>query len=152
MEELSLELLSDLRNELSITGLELMEDKKAILIERIKGVIIEMIHYLDDMPLINYSDYISEKLGFDYTYISNLFSEMKGMTIQQFIIVHKVERIKELLMYEELTLTEISYKLNYSSVAHLSAQFKKVTGLTASEFKHLKIRKRSPIEAIEEML
>ena len=130
------------------SGLELMEDKKAILIEKIKNVIIEMVHYSDEIPKVNYSDYISEKLNHDYTYLSNIFSEVKGMTIQQFIINHKIERAKELLLYDEYNLTEISYKLNYSSVAHLSNQFKKVTGLTPSHFKKLKEKRRNPIEEI----
>jgi len=129
-------------------GLELMDDKRAILIEKIKNVITEMIHYSDELPKINYSEYISEKLNFDYTYLSNIFSEVKGITLQQFIIVHKIEKVKELLLYDELNLTEISYKLNYSSVAHLSNQFKKITGLSPSQFKQLKDRKRSPIEEI----
>jgi AraC-like DNA-binding protein len=111
-------------------------------------VIIEMVHYSDELPKTNYSDYISEKLNHDYTYLSNVFSEVKGITIQQFIIIHKIERAKELMLYDELNLTEISYKLNYSSVAHLSNQFKKVTGLTPSHFKALKDKRRNPIEEI----
>lgn len=107
------------------SGLELLDDKKSILIEKIKNVIIEMIHYSDELPKVNYSDYISEKLNYDYTYLSNVFSEVKGITIQQFIITHKIERVKELLLYNELNLSEISYKLHSSSVAHLSNQFKK---------------------------
>lgn len=130
------------------SGLELMDDKKAVLIEKIKNVITEMIHHTDEMPKMNYSDYISEKLDYDYTYLSNLFSEVKGITIQQFIIIHKIERAKELLLYDELNLTEISYKLHYSSVAHLSNQFKKVTGMSPSQFKQLKDKRRSPIESI----
>ncbi len=130
------------------TGLELMDDKRAILIERIKNVIIEMIHHADDWPQINYSDYISQKLNHDYTYLSNIFSAVKGITIQQYIITHKIEVAKELLMYDELNLTEISYKLNYSSVAHLSNQFKKITGLTPTQFKNLKERTRIPLEEI----
>jgi AraC-like DNA-binding protein len=125
-----------------------MDDKKAVLIEKIKNVIIDMIHYSDEVPKMNYSDYISEKLQHDYTYLSNIFSEVKGITIQQFIIIHKIERAKELMLYDELNLTEISYKLHYSSVAHLSNQFKKITGLTPSHFKQLKDRRRSPIEDI----
>ena len=107
-----------------------------------------MVHYSDELPTINYSAFISNKLHFDYTYLSNLFSEAEGTTIQQFIIIHKIERVKELLMYQELNITEISYKMQYSSVAHLSNQFKKVTGFTASHFQKLKDKKRSPIEAI----
>lgn len=119
------------------SGLELLEDRKTILAERIKNVIIEMIHYSDIMPVNNYSDYISEKLHHDYTYLSNVFSEVNGTTIQQYIISHKIEKVKELLFYDELNLTEISYQLHYSSVAHLSNQFKKVTGLSPSYFKQL---------------
>ena len=128
------------------SGLELLDDKKAILIEKIKNVIIEMVHYADELPIINYSDYISQKLNYDYTYLSNIFSEVKGITIQQFIIVHKVERIKELLLYDELSLTEISNKLHYSSAAHLSNQFKKVTGLSPSFYRQLKEKRRANLE------
>lgn len=138
-----------LRTTLLASGLELMEDKKAVLIEKIKHVIIEMIHYSDELPKVNYSEYISCKLNYDYTYLANIFSEMKGITIQQYIILHKIERIKELLMYHEFNLTEISYMMQYSSVAHLSNQFKKVTGMTASAFKQLKTNNRQQIEGIE---
>lgn len=151
MEELTNEQLAQLSAGLLSTGLELMDDKRAILIEKIQNVITEMIHNVDDMPKMNYSDYISEKLNYDYTYLSNIFSEVKGITIQQFIIVHKIERVKEYLIYDELNLTEISYKLHYSSVAHLSNQFKKVTGLSPSQYKQLKDKKRSPIEDIGKM-
>ena len=122
-------------------GLELLDDNRKIIIEKIKSLIIELIHYSDELPKVNYSDYISEKLGYDYTYLANTFSEVRGITIQQFIILNKIERVKELLLYDEMNLTEISYKLHYSSVAHLSYQFKKVTGLTPSFFRKLK-RKR----------
>ncbi len=151
MEDLTAEQLAQLSAGLLSTGLELMDDKRAILIEKIQNVITEMIHNADDMPKMNYSDYISEKLDYDYTYLSNIFSEVKGITIQQFIIVHKIERVKEYLIYDELNLTEISYKLHYSSVAHLSNQFKKVTGLSPSQYKQLKDKKRSPIEDIGKM-
>ena len=130
------------------SGLELMDDKRTMLVEKIKNIVVEMIHYSDELPKINYSDYISGKLNYDYTYLSNLFSEVKGITIQQFIITHKIERVKELLLYDELNLTEISYRLQYSSVAHLSNQFKKITGLTPSQFRRLKDRHRNPIEEI----
>ncbi|HEY0679807.1 MAG TPA: helix-turn-helix domain-containing protein [Chitinophagaceae bacterium] len=119
-------------------GFELMEDKKTILIERIKNIIVEMIHYSDEPPKANFSDIISKKLNYEYHYLSNLFSEVKGITIEQYIISHKIERAKELLIYNELTLTEIADKLHYSSVSHLSNQFKKVTGLTPSFFKKMK--------------
>ena len=148
MEDISAEQREQLKNALLSSGLELMDDKKAVLIEKIKNVITEMIHYTDEVPKMNYSDFISEKLNYDYTYLSNLFSEVKGITIQQFIIIHKIERAKELLLYDELNLTEISYKLHYSSVAHLSNQFKKVTGLSPSHFKQLKDKRRNPIEEI----
>lgn len=137
-----------LQNALLTSGLELMDDKRAVLIERVKTVIMEMIHHSDELPKMNYSDFISKKLDYDYTYLSNLFSEVKGITIQQFIIIHKIERVKELLLYAEHNLTEISYKLHYSSVAHLSNQFKKITGLSPSHFKQLKNKRRSPIEEI----
>ncbi len=128
------------------SGLELLDDKKSILIEKIKSVIIEMIHYSDELPEVNYSDYISEKLKLDYTYLSNIFSEVKGITIQHFIIIHKIEKVKELLLYDELNLTQISYKLHYSSVAHLSNQFKKITGLSPSFFKKLRQKRQSNLE------
>lgn len=130
------------------SGLELMDDKKAMLIEKIKNVIIEMVHYSDELPATNFSDYLSEKLDYDYTYLSNLFSEVKGTTIEQFIISHKIERVKELLIYNELSLTEISRKLRYSSVAHLSNQFKKVTGLTPSFFKKMKYKRHVLLENV----
>ncbi len=148
MENISSDQREELKIALHTSGLELMDDKRAVLIEKIKNVIIEMVHYADELPKVNYSDYIAEKLNHDYTYLSNIFSEVKGITIQQFIIIHKIERAKELMLYDELNLTEISYKLNYSSVAHLSNQFKKVTGLTPSHFKQLKDKRRSPIEDI----
>jgi YesN/AraC family two-component response regulator len=130
------------------SGLELLDDKKAMLIEKIKNVIVEMVHYSDELPKVNYSDYIGQKLGQDYTHMSKIFSEVKGTTIEQYIISHKIERVKELLLYDELNLTQISYMLNYSSVAHLSKQFKKVTGLTPTYFKHLKNKKRTPLDSI----
>jgi len=135
-----------LRKNLKIFGLELLDDRRNIIIEKVKAVIIEMIHYSDELPQVNYSDYISEKLNYDYTYLANTFSEVKGITIQQYIIVNKIERAKELLVYGELNLTEISYKLHYSSVAHLSNQFKKVTGLTPTHFKKMKKKRLRNIE------
>lgn len=127
-------------------GLELLDDKKNILVEKIKNVIVEMIHFSDELPKVNDSNYISEKLEYDYTYLSNTFSEVRGITIQQYVIMHKIERVKELLLYDELTLTEIAWKLNYSSVAHLSNQFKKVTGLTPTYFKELKNKRERNLE------
>jgi len=131
---------------LNKSGLELLDDKKSILVEKIKSVIVEMIHYSDEVPKVNCSDYISEKLHHDYTYLANIFSEVKGITIQQFIIMHKIEKVKELLLYDELSLTEISYQLHYSSVAHLSNQFKKITGLTPSFYKQLRNKRKSNLE------
>ena len=146
LEDLSQQQHDQLKNALLVSGLELLDDKKSILIEKIKNLIIEMIHYSDELPEINYSDYISEKLHYDYTYLSNLFSEVKGITIQQFIIIHKIEKVKELLLYNELNLTEISYKLHYSSVSHLSNQFKKITGLSPSYYKLLKQKREGNLE------
>lgn len=128
------------------SGLVLLDDKKNILIEKIKNVITEMIHYSDEIPNVNYSDYIAEKLDYDYTYLANCFSEVKGITIQHYIIMNKIERVKELLIYDELNLTEIAYKLHYSSVAHLSNQFKKITGLTPTFYKQLKEKKKMNLE------
>jgi YesN/AraC family two-component response regulator len=128
------------------SGLELMDDKKSILIQKIKTIIIELVHYSEEPLAINLSDYLAEKLQHDYTYLANLFSEVQGTTIEKFHISHKVERVKELLVYDELSLTEIAYKTHYSSVAHLCTQFKKVTGLTPSHFKQLKSNRRSLLE------
>ncbi|MFD2146195.1 helix-turn-helix domain-containing protein [Mucilaginibacter antarcticus] len=119
-------------------GLELLDDKKSILIEKIKKVIVELIHYAEEPTKVNFSDYLSEKLNYDYTYMANLFSEVVGINIEHYVIMHKIERVKELLVYDELSLTEIADKLHYSSVAHLSNQFKKITGLTPSHFKKFK--------------
>jgi AraC-like DNA-binding protein len=146
LEDITQEQHDQLKINLLKSGLELLDDKKSILIERIKNVIIEMIHYMDELPKENYSDFISEKLNYDYTYLSNIFSEVKGITIQQFIIIHKIEKVKELLLYDELSLTEISYKLHYSSVAHLSNQFKKITGLSPSFYKSLKLKRKQTLE------
>lgn len=148
MENISQQVRDELKASLLKSGLELMEDKKAMLIEKIKTLITEMVHYADEMPKVNFSVYISEKLNYDYTYLANIFSEVKGITIEHYIIAHKIERVKELLLYDELNLTQISYKMNYSSVAHLSNQFKKVTGLTPSHYKGLKDKRRQTIEEI----
>jgi AraC-like DNA-binding protein len=145
---LSEEQRESLKKALLMSGLELMDDKKAILIQKIKNIIIEMVHYMDEEPLVKHSIYISEKLDQNYTYLANLFSEATGITIEQYIIAHKIEKAKELLLYDELTLTEISYRLNYSSVAHLSSQFKKVTGLTPTFFKNLKKKRRIALEDV----
>ena len=146
LEDITEEQRQQLKKNLLRSGLELLDDKKSILIEKIKNVITEMIHYSEEIPKINYSDHISEELNYDYTYLSNLFSEVKGITIQQFIIINKIERVKELLLYDEINLTEIAHKLHYSSVAHLSNQFKKVTGLSPSFFKKLKQKRKGNLE------
>ena len=146
LEDITKKQREQLKKNLLKSGLELLDNKKSILIEKIKNVITQMIHYSDELPRVNYSDYISEKLGYNYTYLANTFSEVKGITIQQFIISHKIERVKELLLYDELTLTEIAYKLHYSSVAHLSTQFKKVTGLSPSFYKQLKQKRKNNLE------
>jgi AraC-like DNA-binding protein len=148
MEKLDGTELEHLRHVLKESGLEIIDDKKSMLIEKVKNVITEMIHHSDGPLKLNYSDYLSQKLDYDYTYLSNLFSEMKGITIQQYIIIHKIERVKELLMYEDLNLTEISYLMQYSSVAHLSNQFKKITGLSPSKFMQLRNKKRNNIEEV----
>jgi len=138
LENISNVQLTEFKTALVKYGLELLDDKKSILIEKIKKVIVELIHYADEPAKVNFSDYLSEKLNHDYTYLANLFSEVEGINIEHYIIMHKIERVKELLVYDELSLTEISYKLHYSSVAHLSNQFKKITGLTPSHFKRFK--------------
>jgi AraC-like DNA-binding protein len=143
LEDLSDVQQNNLNDALLSCGLELMDDKKSILVEKIKAVIIELVHYTDDMIKINLSDYISQKLNHNYSYLSNLFSEVKGTSIEKYYLENKIEKVKELLVYDELNLTEIAYKLHYSSVAHLSSQFKKMTGLTPSHFKDLKHIKRT---------
>jgi len=148
MENLDAEQRGQLKTALLKSGLELMDDKKAILIEKIQNVIVEMIHYSDELPKMNFSDYLCEKLNYDYTYLANIFSETKGITIEHFMILHKIERVKELIIYDELNLSEIAWKLHYSSVAHLSHQFKKITGLTPSFFKSMKHKRRGTLENV----
>lgn len=146
MENITEEQQNQLKFRLSQSGLELMDNQKSILIERIKVTIIEMIHYNEELPKINFSEHLSDKLKHDYTYLAKLFSEVTGVTIEHYIIIHKIERVKELLLYDEFNLTEIAYKLNYSSVAHLSNQFKKVTGLTPTFFKQLKSKRLTALD------
>ncbi|KYG81806.1 helix-turn-helix domain-containing protein [Roseivirga echinicomitans] len=147
-DELSRQDLELLKANLLRSGLELLDDKRSILVEKIKNIIIALIHHTDELPKVNYSDYISEKLDYDYTYLANTFSEVKGITIQHYIIMHKIERVKELILYDELSLSEIAFKMHYSSSAHLSNQFKKVTGLTPSFFKQLKQKRNQNLESI----
>lgn len=148
MGNISMTQRQELKANLLLSGLELMDDKKSMLIEKIKNIIIEMVHHSEEIIKVNFSDYLSEKMNHDYTYLSNLFSEVQGTTIEQFIISHKTERIKELIIYGEHNITEIAWKMGYSSVAHLSSQFKKVTGLSPSHFKQLKDKRRSPLEEV----
>jgi AraC-like DNA-binding protein len=138
--------LNQLKENLHKAGLELLDDSKSKLIDKIKSLIIDMIHSSEEQPKVNYSVYISEKLGYNYNYLANIFSEVKGITIQQFIIIHKIEKAKELLFYDELSLTEIAHHLHYSSVAHLSSQFKKVTGLSPTFYKKIKDKRESVLE------
>ncbi len=140
--DLSEEQLEVLRGNLSRVGLELLEDKKRVLVVQMKDAIIDLIYNSDEIPNINYSEYLSEKLGHDYTYLSGIFSEAKGITVQQFIILKKTERLKELLANSEMSLADIAYKLNYSSVAHLSNQFKKNTGLSPSNYREMMMENR----------
>ena len=142
------EQLEQIKTGLKKAGLILMEDRKSILVEKIKAVIIELVHYSEDQIKVNLSDYLSEKLNYDYTYLSNLFSEVKGTTIEKFYLTHKIEKVKELIVYDELNLSEIAYKMHYSSVAHLSNQFKKYTGLTPSHFKMLRNKGRETLEDV----
>lgn len=148
MEDISNDKRALLKEALLKSGLELMDDNRSMLIEKIKTTLIEMIHYTDELPKVNFSNYLSDKMGYDYTYLANLFSETEGTTIEHFIILHKIERVKELILYNELNLTEIAWKLQYSSVAALSNQFKKVTGLTPTFFKSLKRKRRIGLENV----
>lgn len=145
-ERITDEVKQQLKVNLAVSGLELLDDKKSILVDKIKNLIIVMVHFSDEVPKVNYSDYISDMLGYDYKYLSVLFSEVQGVTIQQFIINHKIERAKELILYDELNLTEISHILHYSSVAHLSSQFKKVTGHTPTYYKLIGEKRKVNLE------
>ncbi len=147
--QLSEKKIEDVRKVLDNNGFELIDDKKSKLIDRIKTIIIEKIHYSESgFESINTSEYLAKELGHDYSYLSNLFSSVEGITIEKYIINQKIEKVKELLVYDELTLNEISYQLGYSSVQHLSNQFKKITGLTPSHFKKLKENKRKPLDKV----
>jgi len=148
IENISPEQVKQLDIALKKSGLLLMDDKKSILVEKIKSAVIELVHYTEDQIRVNLSDYLSEKLHYDYTYLANLFSEVKGITIEKFYLTHKIEKVKELIVYDELNLTEIAFKMHYSSVAHLSNQFKKFTGLTPSHFKKLKYKRRGTLEKV----
>lgn len=129
-------------------GFSIIDDKKSRLIERIKTLIVELVHQKNNELNVNLSDYLVGQIHHDYTYLSNLFSEVEGTTIEKYFIAQKIERVKELLVYDELSLSEIAFQLNYSSLAHLSNQFKKVTGLTPSHFKNIRIEKRKPLDEV----
>jgi len=148
VEDILPEQLEKLDIALRKSGLLLMDNKKSVLVEKIKAAIIELVHYSEEQIKVNLSDFLSEKLNYDYTYLANLFSEVKGVTIEKFYLTHKIEKVKELIVYDELNITEIAYMMHYSSVAHLSNQFKKITGLTPSHFKKLKNKRRSTLEDV----
>jgi len=147
-EILSAQQYEKLKESLHQNDFEMISGKENILTEKIKNVVIEMIHYSDEMPVIKYSSYISSKLKTNYTYLSKIFSRVKNVTIEHFIILHKIERVKQLLLFNDLTLSEIAWKLHYSSTAHLSAQFKKITGITPSLFKKMKYKNLVPLESL----
>ena len=148
IEDVPRDKLEQLDMALRKAGLMLMDDKKSILVEKIKGAVIELVHYREEQIKTNLSDYLSERLNYDYTYLANLFSEVKGITIEKFYLTHKIERVKELIIYDELNLSEIAYNMHYSSAAHLSNQFKKITGLTPSHFKKLSRKRRGTLEDV----
>jgi AraC-like DNA-binding protein len=148
METLSAEQQESLNSNLRKTGLLLISDKKSILLEKIKNIIIDLVYNAEKPPKTNFSDYLSEKLDYDYTYMANLFSETQNTSIEQYIINLKIERVKELLIYDELNISEIADKMHYSSLSHLSSQFKKITGLTPSYYKRLRNNRRKPIENV----
>lgn len=147
-ESLTKEQLTSLGSALTEMGLELIGDKKAVLLEKIKNVIVDVARHRDEPLKENFSVYLGEKLKYDYRYLANLFASEMGMTIENYMIIHKIERVKELLIYDEFSLSEISYKLNYSSVAHLSNQFKKYTGLTPTLYRGLQLEKEKNNQAI----
>ena len=145
-EELTKDDKEKLNKKIKQVGLEILESKQGLLIEKIRKVAVDYVYHTEEKIITNFSLYLSSKLNYSYTYLSNFFSEVEATTIEQYVIAMKIERIKELIMFEDFTLTEIAYKLHYSSVAHLSSQFKKVTGLTPSHFKALKKKRRIAIQ------
>jgi AraC-like DNA-binding protein len=148
IEDIAPEQLEQLNKSLKKAGLFLMDDKKSILVEKIKSAIIELVHFTEEQIKVNLSDYLSEKLNYDYTYLANLFTEVKGINIEKFYLTHKIERVKELIVYDELNFSEIAFKMNYSSVSHLSNQFKKITGMTPTYFKRLKSKRLDTLENV----
>ncbi|HTN17919.1 MAG TPA: AraC family transcriptional regulator [Chitinophagaceae bacterium] len=146
--DISSEQKETLSSALVSLGFQLIDDKKSRMIEKIKNVIIELVHHQENEVKTNLSEVLSVALHHDYSYLSNLFSEVEGTTIEKYFIAQKIEKVKELLVYDELSLSEIAFRLNYSSVAYLSNQFKKVTGLTPSHFKQVKEEKRKPLDQL----
>lgn len=147
-EAITKEQIENLTEKLEAVGFELIDDKRSKIIERIKNTIREVVHAHEDNLKVNLSDYLAEKVNVDYSYLTSLFSEVEGTTIEKYYIAQKIERVKELLIYDDLSLSEIAYKLNYSSTAHLSTQFKKVTGLTPTYFKTFSDKRRKPLDKI----
>ena len=148
IENMPSEQIAQLDIALRKSGLLLMDNKKSILVEKIKNTVIELVHYTNEQIKVNLSDYLSDKLSYNYNYLANLFTEVKGITIEKFYLTHKIEKVKELIVYDELNLTEIAYKMHYSSVGHLSNQFKQFTGLTPSHFRKLKIKRHGTLEDV----
>jgi len=148
LEDITPEDHDQLKKNLLISGLELLDDNRNLLTEKIKTAIIEMVYNAEHIPVTKYSDFISKKLGYDYKYLSNTFSQVSGTNIQQFIILHKIEKVKELLLNRELNLTEIAFRLHYSSVSHLSYQFKRITGFSPSYFKTLETTRNNNVKNI----
>lgn len=140
--------LDRLNNQLQQHGFEIIDDRKSRMIEKIKNLIIELVHSKDNVLKSNLSEYLAHEIGHDYSYISSLFSQQESITIEQFYILQKIERVKELLVYDEMNLNEIASLLNYSSASHLTKQFKKITGLTPTFFKQLKEQKRNPLDQL----
>lgn len=138
----------ELKNALEAVGFELIDDRRTVLLEQLRNAVVDLVHYHDNTLRTNLSDYISEKFHSDYGALSRLFSEVNGITLEKYYIAQKIERVKELLVYGELSLGEIADKLNYSSTAHLSAQFKGVTGITPSEFRRLNDKARKPLDKV----
>ena len=151
MESISEEQRQMLNSNLEKSGFGLLDSVKRVLIEKIKNIIVDFVYYSEEQPKVNLSDYLSGKLNYNYTYLATLFSGSQNITIEHFFLNYKIERVKELLVYDGFSLTEISYKLNYSSVAHLSSQFKKMTGLTPTVYKNLKIKRRKTTENVRMM-
>lgn len=147
-EVLSGQQLDAVKQAMSTHGFELIDDHKSKIIERIKNHVIDIVHHSEEPTNLKHSQYLAQQLGYDYTYLSRLFSEVEGITIEQYFISQRIERAKELLIYDELSLTEIADKLYYSSVAHLSSQFKKITGMTPSQFKNLRNKNRKPLDEV----